>query len=85
MAESYCIKSEGYDSGTHQEATNLDLLCLLVQRATEAVRVKFDEEFSPDLLQKELDKQKQKLITLMKQKNITKTQWPHLFPNQGKD
>lgn len=77
--------SEDNASGFQKKVTNLELLILLIQRAPEAVRIKFDEEFSPELLQKELYKKKlNKLEPLLQRNIITKPQWSLLFPPQGK-
>lgn len=49
----------------------------------QAVRIKFDTEFAPLVLQKTLNQNKIKLSKLKRNKVINAAQWEHLFPTTG--
>lgn len=73
-------------AGLSREETNFMRTFLLILRvAPPAVRVQFDSEFAPGVLQKTLNQQKLKVLQpLKKQRIINQAQWDVLFPNSGR-
>lgn len=78
------------DTVTHtaivsQEETNyIRISHLLLRAAPPAIRVKFDSEFDPTLLQKTLNGEKNGILgTLNRKKIINQAQWDKLFPQGG--
>lgn len=86
MAEASNFHADGIISGMPIDETNfLRIIYLLLKVAPRAVQVKFDKEFNPDVLDKELQKAKWTVIEQLKKKRIiTQAQWILLFPDTGK-
>lgn len=68
-----------------QEETNyIRISHLLFRVAPPAVRVKFDTEFDPDILQNTLDRERNGVLGTLKRKRIiNQAQWDKLFPPGG--
>lgn len=70
---------------TKEETNYLRIANLLLRKAPPAVRVKFDSEFDPVMLQKTLNQSRtQKLDKLRKKGIINSKQWDLLFPRTGR-
>ncbi|XP_052077694.1 uncharacterized protein LOC127715630 [Mytilus californianus] len=67
-----------------EESNNLRFYYLMMKVAPQAVRIKFNSEFAPIVLQKTLYQNKVKLNKLKMEKVINAAQWEHLFPRTGK-
>lgn len=67
-----------------EESNYLRFYYLMMKVAPQAVRIKFNTEFAPSILQKTLYQNKVKLNKLKMEKVINAAQWEHLFPRTGK-
>ena len=65
------------------ESNYLKIALLLLQVSRRAVKIKFDYEFHPDSLQKELRKSYSKLLPLKNKRVINQHQWDLMFPKSG--
>ncbi|XP_052080425.1 uncharacterized protein LOC127718446 [Mytilus californianus] len=84
MAESTYQSQETNKTISSEETYFLRIANLLIRIAPSAVRVKFDKEFHPDVLQKSLNQEKFKMLESLKKRNIlTQTQWDLMFPKIG--
>lgn len=69
---------------SQEEANYIRISLLLLRVAPSAVRVKFDKEFDPVLLQKTLDRERTTILEPLKRKRIiNQAQWDKLFPPGG--
>lgn len=67
-----------------EEENYLRIANLLIKVAPNAVRVKFDKELHPDVLQTVLTQNKYKILDSLKRKKvINRIQWDLLFPSSG--
>ncbi|VDI35601.1 Hypothetical predicted protein, partial [Mytilus galloprovincialis] len=66
-----------------EESNYLRFYYLMMKVAPKAVRIKFNTEFAPIVLQKTLNQSKSKLSNLRRDKIINAAQWEHLFPRTG--
>ncbi|VDI02299.1 Hypothetical predicted protein [Mytilus galloprovincialis] len=84
MAESTKQSQETNKSISYEETHFLRIANLLITIAPSAVRVKFDKEFHPDVLQKILYQERFKMLESLKKRNIlTQIQWDLMFPKSG--
>lgn len=82
MAES--SEHQNISTLTSEEVNYLRLANLVLRVASRAVRVRFDQEFDPAILQKTLNRNRLELEKLIEKKFINKSQWDLLFPVSGK-
>lgn len=81
MAES----SEQISVLTSEEINYLRIANLILRVAPTAVRVKFDKELNPAVLQKTLNQNRWNKLDLLKKKRIiNNAQWDLIFPKSGK-
>lgn len=70
---------------TSEEINYLRIANLILRVAPTAVRVKFDKELNPAVLQKTLNQNRwNKLDPLKKKRIINNAQWDLIFPKSGK-
>lgn len=69
---------------TKEQTNYMRTMNLVMQKGKEAVKIKFDSEFHPVLLQSQLRRKRSKLEDLKKKRVINSEQWNYLFPHSGR-
>ena len=73
------------EATTSRHDPNYIKIAMVVLRVSpRAVRVQFDKEFHPDILQRTLKSEWSRLSELQMKKRITQPQWNLLFPKTGR-